>query len=73
MATVYCKKENIRNIKPERVGYVGELKDNLRNGKVAVFRKKFPFQIPVTPANGLPYPSCKVAMDLISLGMVPVV
>ena len=46
MATVFCKKENIRGIKPERVGYVGELKDKLRNGKRATFLLVKSSQIP---------------------------
>ena len=62
MATVFCKKENIRDVNPERVGYVGELKNNLRNGKIAVFQKKY-FQTPVNLVNCLPYPSCKVVLE----------
>ena len=59
MATVFCKKENIRGIKPERVGYVGELKDNLRNGKRATFLLEKSSQIPenVSPPP-LKLPTC---------------
>ena len=69
MATVFCKKENIRGIKPERVGYVGELKDNLRNGKRATFLLEKSSQIPenVSPPPG------KVVLNLISVSIVPVV
>ena len=70
MATVFCKKENIRGIKPERVGYVGELKDNLRNGKRATFLLEKSSQI---PENVSPPPPCKVVLNLISVSIVPVV
>ena len=69
MATVFCKKENIRGIKPERVGYVGELKDNLRNGKRATFLLEKSSQI---PENVSP-PPCKVVLNLIPVSIVPVV
>ena len=69
MATVFCKKENIRGIKPERVGYVGELKDNLRNGKRATFLLEKSSQIP----ENVPPPPCKVVLNLIPVSIVPVV
>ena len=61
MATVFCKKENVRGIKPERVGYVGELKDNLRNGKRATFfcGKNPPRFQKMSPS------SCEVVLNLI--------
>ena len=71
MATVFCKKENIRGIKPERVGYVGELKDNLRNGKRATFLLEKSSQIPENASP--PALPCKVVLNLIPVSIVPVV